>query len=88
MKKSLHKVAASKTRTIPAGIFKAKCLALMDEVQRKSESLVITKRGKPIVKVVPVPAEDDDLFGFMRGKVAITGDIVSPAIPLEEWNLD
>lgn len=88
MKRPSQKVAAAKTRTVPAGVFKAKCLALMDEVQRKSESLVITKRGKPIVKVVPVPAENDDLFGFMRGKIAITGDIVSPAIPLEEWNLD
>ena len=88
MKRSRTRVTADKTRTVPAGVFKAKCLALMDEVQRKSESLVITKRGKPVVKVVPVPPEDDDLFGFMRGKIAITGDIISPAIPLEEWNLD
>lgn len=68
-----------KTRTIPAGKFKARCLAIMDEVQAKREAVVITKRGKPVAKLVPVESEKDDIFGFFKGKgtIKIKGDIVS-----------
>jgi prevent-host-death family protein len=74
-----------KTKTIAAGTFKARCLAIMDEVQAKREAVVITKRGKPVVKLVPVEPEKDDIFGFFKGKIKITGDIVSPALTPEEW---
>ena len=72
-------------KTMPAGKFKAQCLAVMDEVQKKKQSVVITKRGKPIAKLVPITEERDELFGFMRGKGTITGDVISPALTLEEW---
>lgn len=78
-------MAKSKLKTIPAGVFKAKCLAIMDEVQAKSQPVIITKHGKPVVKLVPVTEERDDIFGFMQGKMKIVGDIVSPVIPLKEW---
>jgi prevent-host-death family protein len=68
-----------------AGAFKANCLAVMDEVQAKRETVVITKHGKPVAKLVPVDAQTDDLFDSFRGKVTIVGDIVSPALTLEEW---
>jgi len=68
-----------------AGAFKAKCLAVMDEVQAKHETVVITKHGKPVAKLVPVESQGDDIFGFLRGKVAITGDVVSPALSRREW---
>lgn len=71
-------------KKIAAGKFKAQCLAIMDEVQAKRETVVITKRGKPIAKLSPVEKETDDIFGFMKGKGAITGDIVSP-LPPEDW---
>jgi prevent-host-death family protein len=74
-----------KTKTIPAGTFKARCLAIMDEVQAKREAVVITKRGKPVAKLVPVEEQKDDIFGFFKGKIKITGDIVSPALTPEEW---
>jgi len=76
-----------KTKTIPAGTFKARCLAIMDEVASKRESVVITKRGKPVAKLVPVENEKDDIFGFFNGKgtIEIKGDIVSPIISPEEW---
>lgn len=74
-----------KTKTMPAGVFKASCLAVMDEVQAKCEAVIITKRGKPVAKLVPVGAERDDIFGFMIGKIAIVGDVVSPAISAGEW---
>ena len=72
-------------KKIAAGAFKANCLAIMDEVQAKRETVVITKRGKPVAKLVPIEAHSDDLFDSLRGKVTIVGDVVSPALTLEEW---
>lgn len=79
--------APMKTKTIPAGAFKARCLAIMDEVQAKRQAVVITKRGKPVAKLVPVEQEKDEIFGFMKGKgkIEIKGDIISPALTPEEW---
>ena len=74
-----------KTRTMPAGKFKAQCLAVMDEVQKKRQAVVITKRGKPVAKLVPVDNAGDEIFGFFQGKGKITGDVVSPALSLAEW---
>ena len=74
-----------KMKTIPAGKFKAQCLSIMDEVQAKREAVVITKRGKPVAKLVPVEKEKDDIFGFFKGKIKVTGDVVSPAFTPEEW---
>lgn len=72
-------------KTVPAGTFKAQCLAMMDEVKNKREEVVITKHGEPIAKLVPVEAQADDIFGFFHGKGRITGDVVSPALKTEEW---
>lgn len=74
-----------KTKTMAAGAFKAKCLKVMDQVQARREAVIITKRGKPIAKLVPVETSDDPIFGFMRGKIKIKGDIVGPILTLEEW---
>jgi len=79
-------------RTVPAGEFKARCLALMDEVQARGETIVITKRGKPVAQLVPSetnPAGRDDsesIFGFMRGRGMAKGDIVGPIVPQDEWS--
>lgn len=72
-------------KKIAAGAFKANCLSIMDEVQAKKETVVITKRGKPVAKLVPVEGHSDDLFDSLRGKVTIVGDVISPALTLEEW---
>jgi len=65
-------------RYVPAGTFKARCLALMKKVQATGEPLIVTKRGTPLVKVVPAHSGKNDVFGFMAGKVRIVGDIESP----------
>jgi prevent-host-death family protein len=72
-------------KKMAAGAFKAKCLAVMDEVQAKRETVVITKHGKPVAKLVPVDPQEDDIFGFLRGKATIEGDVVAPALTLDEW---
>ena len=45
----------TKDRVVPAGEFKAKCLALFDEVETRRRSFVITKRGRPVARIVPLP---------------------------------
>lgn len=65
-------------RTIPAGEFKARCLALIDEVAETGRSLVITKRGKPVARVVPVETPPGLLHSVRKEK-----DLVSPIE--EKW---
>ena len=72
-------------KTMAAGAFKVHCLKVMDEVQSKRQAVLITKRGKPVAKLVPVEKGKDDIFGFLKGKGKITGDIVSPILTPEEW---
>ena len=72
-------------KTIPAGAFKTNCLAIMDEVKAKRETVVITKHGQPVAKLVPVNTDTDEIFGFFSGRGAVTGDVVSPALLREEW---
>ncbi len=72
-------------KTMAAGEFKVHCLAVMDEVQTKREAVVITKRGKPVAKLVPVDQEKDEIYGFLKGKGKVLGDVVSPALTPEEW---
>jgi len=68
-----------------AGAFKANCLAVMDDVQAKHETVVITKHGKPVAKLVPVNTDTDEIYNFLGGKGAVAGDVVSPAVSSEEW---
>ena len=64
---------------MPAGQFKAQCLALMDLVNQTHERVVITKRGVPVAQLVPVSAEKtQSLHGFLKGHVVEEGDILSP----------
>lgn len=70
-------------KTIPAGEFKAKCLAIMDEVQARREGVLITKHGKPVARLVPAGEEADGIYDFLRGKGEIRGDVIAPAI--NDW---
>ncbi len=73
-------------KKIAAGVFKARCLALMEDVRLTRQPIVITKRGQPVAKLVPVEnGKKDHWIGRLNGKFKITGDIVSPVVPLEDW---
>jgi prevent-host-death family protein len=72
--------------SIPAAVFKAECLKLMDEVARTGQPVVITKHGRPVAQLVPVAAEPKSLFGYMRNSVTIKGDVVAPNG--ESWDAD
>jgi prevent-host-death family protein len=60
---------------VPAAKFKATWLALLDEVD--PEGIVITKRGKPVARLIPFAADSSNLIGALAGKVRIKGDILS-----------
>jgi prevent-host-death family protein len=74
-------------KEMSASSFKARCLTVMDDVRATGEPVIVTKRGTPVVKVVPLKEPDSDLFGFMAGEFSIAGDIESPVVPLKQWNL-
>ena len=71
---------------IAISVFKAKCLSIIDQVEKTKSPVRITRHGKPVADVVPtVPdVERAALFGCMRDSIEILGDIVSPVIDLNE----
>jgi prevent-host-death family protein len=74
------------TDKIPAGEFKAKCLKVLDEVQRQRKQFVITKRGKPVAMLVPVNERRESIIGSMKGTMEILGDII---VPIDvKWHAD
>lgn len=75
------------SRLVAAADFKAHCLKLLDEVAFRRRPIIVTKRGKPIAKLVPVEEAPIDIFGRMAGTVTICGDIVGP-IEDVEWTGD
>jgi prevent-host-death family protein len=76
--------------TMPAGVFKARCLELMDRVNERGGEIVITKYGKPVAKLVPVRAPmagpPASAFGALKGSVLWYGDLISPVD--DEWEVD
>jgi prevent-host-death family protein len=65
-------------QTVKASEFKAKCLALMDEVARTGKTVVITKNGKPVAELGPHQASRPSPLGILKGRLIIKGDIISP----------
>lgn len=71
---------------IPAARFKAQCLDLLDRVRDERRSIVVTKRGKPVARVVPFDDEPESIVGFLRDSVVRYGDVTSPIE--EPWEAD
>jgi len=67
--------------------FKAKCLAILEEVRKTGKPIRITRHGKPVAEVVPATTVIDRaaLMGSMRDSIEILGDIISPASDEDEW---
>ena len=74
-------------KKMPAGKFKAQCLTVMKEVRATREPVLITKRGRPVAKLVPPDSSSDDFIGRLEGIVSVVGDIESPIEPLENWKV-
>ena len=69
--------------------FKAKCLALLDQVRATKRPIRVTRFGKPLAEIVPsTSVEDRDAWiGSMKNSMRITGDIISPATDEDEWEV-
>lgn len=73
-------VGSFSMQTIQASKFKARCLALMDEVARTGKPILVTKNGRPVAELRPHRgARAKSLIGLHQGRIVIRGDIVSPA---------
>jgi prevent-host-death family protein len=70
-------------KTIPAAAFKAHCLTLMEDVRSTRRPLVITKRGKPVAKLVPADEPKDDFIGRLKGVFEVAVDLDHD--PPEPW---
>lgn len=75
---TMSRKTGTNERRVAAAEFKANCLRLMEEVARRRTPIVITKRGKPVARLVPLEEETIDLFGYMAGTIRICGDIIGP----------
>jgi prevent-host-death family protein len=76
-------------RTIRASEFKAKCLAILDEVERTGEAVIILKRGRPVARLVPLTlGEEKYPQQSLRGTVDILGDILEPVLPAKAWEAE
>ena len=78
--------SASPPATMSAAHFKARCLELMDAVERTGRSVVVTKRGRPVARLSPIRIAHRSAFGFMKGRIEILGDIVEPIDAV--WNAE
>lgn len=74
-------------KTIPASEFKARCLALVAEVRSTREPVLITKRGRPVARLVPA-GKPEKFIGRLTGVFKIVGDIESPCDESEAWEYD
>jgi len=68
--------------------FKATCLAVLERVRRSRRPVRVTRFGKPIADIMPPspPAAPRKWLGSLVGSATIAGDIVSPAVPAEDWD--
>ena len=78
------RASVKRDSTVAAGVFKATCLELMDRVAEERRSITITKRGKPVARLVPYGDDVPPLFGSIPA--TILGDIVAPIG--EEWDAE
>lgn len=65
--------------------FKAKCLAILDEVQKTQQPILVTRRGRPVAEIGPPPPQDDRSWIGSMKQIKIFGDIISPASDEDDW---
>jgi prevent-host-death family protein len=75
-----------RSREIGAAEFKARCLELIDEIERTNAEIVITRHRKPVARLVPMPARSSGFCGSLKGMILKERDLVSPTG--EAWEAD
>jgi prevent-host-death family protein len=73
---------------IQISTFKAKCLQIIDEINKTNKGLKITRHGKPVAVIIPVPQDEPRHgFGIASGTIEIKGDITEPVIDPDDWEV-
>jgi prevent-host-death family protein len=62
-------------KQIAAAKFKEQCLSILDEVG--PDGIIITKRGKPVAKLIPIRTESASLIGALKGRLKVRGNLLS-----------
>lgn len=75
-------------KTIAASDFKARCLALLDEVAEGNEELVILKRGKPVARLIPIAAPAESPQASLLGTMTALDDLLEPPFPPDAWDAE
>jgi len=65
--------------------FKTHCLSIMDDIKERREEVIVTKHGRPVIRVSPVDSGEEPAYGCMRGTALVKGDIYSTG---EDWNAE
>ena len=90
-KRRPQKTLRGGAKQIGAAEFKAKCLGLIDEINRTGQELIVTKRGSPAARVSPLkPAKAESLIGRLEGIIEIVGDpddLIKPVFRLEDYDM-
>lgn len=81
------------SQTIAADEFEAKCLQILDEVQEEHKEVIITKRGQPVARLVPVEGTVEEIqrprpWGVLKGTSVVLGDIIGPSSDSDEPGCD
>ena len=77
------------SETVAISKFKATCLALLDSVNKTGQPLIITRRGEPVAQIIPPPpaGKKKNWLGSFKNTGSIKGDIVSPAVEIQDWEI-
>jgi prevent-host-death family protein len=71
-------------KSVPATEFKAHCLALLEEVRKTLQPLLVTRHGKPVVEICPYMPKDTDRVNPLKGSILYQGDLIAPIE--EKWD--
>jgi prevent-host-death family protein len=75
-------------KTIPAGEFKTHCLRIMDDVRKRRQPVLITKKGVGVAKLVPIEGAERDIFGCLSDEIEILRDIEALLVDPQAWKVD
>ena len=83
----MKKAAPVPIREVTISVFRANCFAILDEVQKTKQAILVTRFGKPIAEVrPPSPSKEKETWlGSMAGEIEFLGDIVSPLFEESDW---
>ena len=74
----MAKKRTSPSSEVSTSQLKARCSEIVERVAQRREAIVVTRRGRPVARLVPIEDERETLFGFARGVITVQGDLLEP----------